>query len=95
MSTGNNQDNKPSNNLPGRGESKGDASALHMHDSTFQSGEEYQADKNNDHTDDKITASGVDDLQSNSGGAAGTDRAGTAERKPYGDTKLNPGLEEQ
>lgn len=37
----------------------------------------------------------VDDLQSNSDGAAGTDRAGTAERKTYGDTALNKGLEAQ
>ena len=44
---------------------------------------------------ESVSATGVDDLQSNSDGAAGTDRAGTAERKTYGDIELNKGLEAQ
>lgn len=44
---------------------------------------------------DSVIGSGVDDLLSNSDGAAGTDRAGTAERKKYGDPELNKGLEAQ
>jgi hypothetical protein len=74
-----------------------DTSALHFGDSTLQSSQEFEQDKHGDHTkeDNTVTSSGVDDLQSNSGGAAGTDRAGTTERKPYGDPELNKGLESQ
>ena len=46
-------------------------------------------------SNETITESGVDDLQSDNNGAAGTDRAGTAERKLYGDIELNKGLEAQ
>jgi hypothetical protein len=74
-----------------------DTSAIYLGDSKLQSGVEFQLDKNRDHTkdDNSVTASGVDDMQSNSDGAAGTDRAGTTERKAYGDTELNKGLEDQ
>ena len=74
-----------------------DTSALYLGNSSLQSEAEFQQDKKGDHSqeDNKITSSGVDDLQSNSDGAAGTDRAGTAERKTYGDIELNKGLEAQ
>lgn len=45
--------------------------------------------------DSGITSAGVDDLQSNSDGAASSGGAGTAERKTYGDIELNKGLEAQ
>ena len=74
----------------------GDTSALWSGSNRLQNEQEFNLDKKTDHSnDDSITASGVDDLQENSDGAAGTDRAGTAERKDYGGTKLNQGLEEQ
>ena len=74
-----------------------DENAVYLGDSSLQGPEEYDQDKNknNSNEDNRIAASGVDDLQSNSDGAAGTDRAGTAERKKYGDTELNKGLESQ
>ncbi len=74
-----------------------DTSALYLGDSSLQSEAEFQQNKKTDHTkeDNKVTSSGVDDLQSNCDGAAGTDRAGTAERKTYGDIELNKGLEAQ
>jgi hypothetical protein len=74
-----------------------DENAVYLGDSSLQGPGEYDQDKNKKHLneDNRITASGVDDLQSNSDGAAGTDRAGTAERKKYGDTELNKGLEAQ
>jgi hypothetical protein len=74
-----------------------DTSAVFSGSSSLQSDDEFKQDKKTDHTkgDNKITSSGVDDLQSNSDGAAGTDRAGTTERKAYGDVELNKGLEAQ
>jgi hypothetical protein len=98
-------DDLPGNILPddGRPSKAGDddentdTSALHFAGSTLQTADEFIKDKGGDHTrdDDKVTAGGVDDLGSNSDGAAGTDRAGTTERKQYGDTELNKGLESQ
>ncbi|WP_018617362.1 hypothetical protein [Segetibacter koreensis] len=74
-----------------------DTSALYLGDSRLQTKSEFEQNKKSDHTkeDNKVTSSGIDDLQSNSDGAAGTDRAGTAERKAYGDIELNKGLEAQ
>jgi hypothetical protein len=74
-----------------------DTSALYFGDSTLQTAQEFEQDKHGDHTveDNTLTASGDDDLETNSDGAAGTDRAGTAERKAYGDIELNKGLESQ
>jgi hypothetical protein len=74
-----------------------DTSALYSGESTLQTSEEFEQDKHGDHTeeDNRITAGGVDDIETNSGGAAGTDRAGTTERKAYGDIELNKGLESQ
>lgn len=70
---------------------------ISLSNSTLQTLKEFDKDKHGDHSreDKKVTASDVDDLQSNSDGAAGTDRAGTAERKSYGDPELNKGLEAQ
>ena len=83
-------------NLPGNDENN-DTSALYLADSKLQTSEEFEKDKHGDHSkeDDKITVSGEDDAESNSDKAAGTDRAGTTERKTYGDTELNKGLESQ
>ena len=66
-------------------------------DSKLQTKSEFDQNKKSNHVteDNKVTSSGIDDLQSNSDGAAGTDRAGTAERKAYGDVELNKGLEAQ
>jgi hypothetical protein len=95
------QSDLPNANLNGHNrdaenQNENNDSAIHLGNSTLQTPEEFENDKNRVADDqEKITASAVDDLQSNSDGAAGTDRAGTAERKPYGDTKLNQGLEEQ
>lgn len=73
-----------------------DTSSVYSGDSSMQSETEFEEDKKSDRPrKDATTASGVDDLQSNSDGAAGTDRAGTAERKTYGDIELNKGLEAQ
>ncbi len=74
-----------------------DTSAIYLGNSMLQSDAEFNQDKKGDHTkeDNTVTSSGVDDLQSNSDGAAGTDRAGTTERKTYGDIELNKGLEAQ
>ncbi len=74
-----------------------DENGLFSGNSTLQTPEEFVKDKHQDHSkeDYRSTAAGVDDLQSNIDGAAGTDRAGTAERKPYGDIELNKGLEAQ
>lgn len=85
------------NSSANAGNSDTDENGVFMGDSRLQTPEEFEKDKKQDHSkeDNQVTASGVDDLQSNSDGAAGTDRAGTAERKPYGDTELNKGLEAQ
>ena len=64
-------------------------------DSKLQSPEDFELDKNTDHGTDEIMVSSHDDHETNSGGVAGTDRAGTAERKDYGDIQLNQGIEEQ
>jgi hypothetical protein len=94
------QDNNVSvnaNSSANAGNNNTDENGVYFGDSSLQSSDEFENDKNKDHSkeDNTVTASGVDDLQSNSGGAAGTDRAGTFERKPYGDTELNKGLESQ
>ena len=73
-----------------------DSSSLFLGDSSLQTPDEFKEDKTKSaNKDEQLTSSGVDDLQSNSDGAAGTDRAGTAERKSYGDIELNKGLEAQ
>ena len=79
------------------GNSNRDENGVFLGDSSLQTPREFEKDKkeNHSHEDNTVRASDVDDLQSNSDGAAGTDRAGTAERKPYGDTELNKGLEAQ
>jgi hypothetical protein len=68
-----------------------DPSAIFSGGSSLQTPEEFKQDKETNHaeSDNTIVTGGVDDLQSNSDGAAGTDRAGTAERKNYGGPKLN------
>jgi hypothetical protein len=88
---------KNANSSANAGNNNIDENSVYLGDSSLQSPEEYEKDKHGDHSkeDNTITSSGVDDLQTNSDGAAGTDRAGTAERKPYGDTELNKGLESQ
>lgn len=85
------------NSSANAGNNKTDENGVYLGESTLQTADEFEKDKSKDHSkdDDAVTASGVDDLQSNSDGAAGTDRAGTFERKPYGDTELNKGLEAQ
>lgn len=75
-----------------------DTSAVYFGDSKMQTKEEFEQSQKIGHTkeDNEVTSSGGnDDLRSNNDGAAGTDRAGTAERKMYGDTELNKGLEAQ
>jgi len=74
-----------------------DSSAVYLDNSGLQTQAELQQDKKGDHSkeDKSITSSGVDDLQSNSNGAAGIDRAGAVEKKTYGDIDLNKGLEAQ
>lgn len=77
------------------GEAAEDADHIHLtSDSTLQTPEEYHLDKETPHKDELIISS-TDDHTSNSDGLAGTDRAGTAERKDYGPGKLNQGIEEQ
>src|SRR3954463_13134462 len=85
------------NSSANAGNNEIDENAVYLGDSSLQGPGEYDQDKNKNRAneDDRVTASGVDDLQSNSDGAAGTDRAGTAERKNYGDIELNKGLEAQ
>jgi hypothetical protein len=85
------------NSSANAGNNKTDENGVFLGDSTLQTPEEFEKDKNQDHAkeDNRISSSGVDDLQSNSDGSAGSDRAGTAERKPFGDTELNKGLEAQ
>ena len=72
------------------------SSAIYLDSSSLQTQAELQQGKKGDHSkeDKSITSSGVDDLQS-SNGTAGTDRAGAAEQKTYGDINLNKGLEAQ
>jgi len=74
-----------------------DPDAIYLNNSSMETEAEFEQDQKTDHTkeDNTVTTSGVDDLVSNSDGAAGTDRAGTAERKLYGDPQLNKGLEAQ
>ena len=89
---------KNANSSANAGNNNIDENGVYLGDSSLQSPEEYEKDKHGDHSkeDNTITAPGIDDLQENSSDlAAGTDRAGTAERKPYGDTELNKGLEAQ
>ncbi|HKG70084.1 MAG TPA: hypothetical protein VKA92_14520 [Segetibacter sp.] len=76
-----------------------DSIAIYLDSSSLQTQAElqHQQGKKGDHSkeDKSITSSGVDDLQSNSNGAAGIDRAGAVEKKTYGDIDLNKGLEAQ
>ena len=74
-----------------------DSSAIYLDSSSLQTQAELQQGKEGDHSKEgkSITSSGVDDLQSNSNGAAGIDRAGAVEKKTYGDIDLNKGLEAQ
>lgn len=92
-------DQQTNSNSAGRAEApenkNTDTSAVYLGESALQSKGDFEKEKKANRTEDKITTSGVDDLQSNSDGAAGTDRAGTIERKNYGDVELNKGLEEQ
>ncbi|MCW3108555.1 MAG: hypothetical protein JWQ09_3061 [Segetibacter sp.] len=85
------------NSSANAGNNNTDENGVYSGNSRLQTPDEFENDKNKNHSkeDNIVTASGVDDLQSNSDRAAGTDRAGTAERKPYGDTELNKGLEAQ
>lgn len=85
------------NSSANAGNNNTDENGVFLGASTLQTPEEFAKDKNQDHSreDNSVSGSGVDDLQSNSDGAAGSDRAGTAERKPFGDTELNKGLEAQ
>lgn len=92
------QQNNYRENLAKKAEHDNDPNAIYTGEgSTQETKEEFEQDKKSDHTrdDNKITASGVDDPVSNSDGAADTDRAGTFERKIYGDPELNKGLEAQ
>lgn len=85
------------NSSANAGNNKTDENGIFLGDSTLQTPEEFEKDKSRDHSTDDIhiIASGVDYLKPNSTDAAGTGRAGTAERKLYGDTELNKGLEAQ
>ncbi|HEX8357091.1 MAG TPA: hypothetical protein VF610_06765 [Segetibacter sp.] len=82
---------------PGSGNQPEDTSAIFSGDSSLQTPAEFEKDKHGNHEDEdnKVSGSGIDNLEDNSDGAAGTDRAGTAERKQYGDPELNKGLEAQ
>jgi hypothetical protein len=65
-------------------------------ETTLQTPEEFETDKHKPHNEgDKVTTTGTNDHDTNGDGLAGTDRAGTAERKDYGGASLNQGLEEQ
>lgn len=79
--------NNVNNERPGS-----ESDPIYLNDSSLQTKNEIEQDKKKE---DSVVSTGVDDLQSNSDGAAGTDRAGTAERKKYGDIELNKGLEAQ
>jgi hypothetical protein len=74
-----------------------DSSTVFLNNSGLHTQAELQQDKKRDPSkeDKSITSSEVDGLQSNSDGAAGTDRAGTVKKKTYGDIDLNKGLEAQ
>ncbi len=94
------QDNSVSinpNSSANAGNNDIDENAVYQGNSSWQSPEEFDKDKKTDHSgeDNEMMVNKVDDLKSNSDGAAGTDRSGTAERKPFGDTELNKGLEAQ
>lgn len=94
----NQQQNNYRENLAKKAEHDNDPNAIYTDEgSTLETKEEFEQDEKSNHTKDnnKITAAGVDNLLSNSDGAAGTDRAGTFERKIYGDPELNKGLEAQ
>lgn len=85
------------NSSANAGNTNTDENGVFLGETSLKTPKEFEKDKNRNHSneDSSISASGVDDLLSNSDGAAGTDRAGTAERKPFGDTELNKGLEAQ
>lgn len=74
-----------------------DTSAIYFGDSKMQTKAKFDQNKKTDHTeeDNTFTSFAVEDTESDVAKAAGTDRAGTAERKTFGDTELNKGLEAQ
>ena len=73
------------------------ADAIYFGDSKLETEDEFLKNKKSDHKkeDNTVGVARIDDIESNSGGAGGTDRAGPFERKSYGDTELNKGLEAQ
>ncbi len=97
QSNDNNSVSVNTNSSAKAGNNKTDENGVFLGDSSLQTPQEFEKDKNRNYSgeDNSVSASEVGDLQSNSDGAAGTDRAGTAERKPFGDTELNKGLESQ
>ncbi|MGI8634479.1 MAG: hypothetical protein ACR2KZ_03650 [Segetibacter sp.] len=92
QSNDNNSVSANTNSSANAGNNKTDENGVFLGDSSLQTPQEFEKDKNRNCSgeDNSVSASGVDDLQSDSDGAAGT-----AERKPYGDTELNKGLESQ
>jgi hypothetical protein len=84
------------NSSANAGNSNTDENGIVMAEGSLQTPDEFKKDRKHDGSkeDNSVTASAADDL-SNSDAAAGTDRAGNAERKPHGDTALNKGLEAQ
>lgn len=74
-----------------------DENGVSLGKSNLQTPKEVAKGKKQDNAPegDSNINSGVDNLQSNDDSAAGTARAGTAERKPFGDGELNKGLEAQ
>lgn len=68
-----------------------DTNAVSFGDSQMQTKEEFPQNKKSNNT---VTSSDQD-TQSYNEEPIGSDRAGTTERKTYGDTELNKGLEVQ
>lgn len=85
------------NSSANAGNNNADENGVFYGYSRLQTPEEFIKDKNLDYykDDNLVNASGVDELPSNSYGAAATDKAGTAGRKRFGDTELSKGLEAQ
>lgn len=88
------QENKPAGSAK---DNSADTSAIYFGDSRMQTKEEFEQNKKRDHSkeDNTVTSSHVEDTQSDVENAEGTERAGTAERKNFGDIELNKGLESQ
>lgn len=89
-----NQGEERSRNLKAEEPEADDEGIYLTEKSTLQTPEEYELDKSRPQSDEQVVSS-TNDHDAISGGAAGTDRAGTAERKDYGEPKLNQGIEEQ